>query len=325
VLKTLQENQLKAKQSKCEFGVKSIEYLGHVISANGVATDPTKISAMTNWPLSTTLRALGGFLGLTGYYRKFIKDYELISRPLTNLLKKNAFKWCPEATIAFNNLKQAMCSAPVLALPDFSKPFVLETDASDLGIGAVLMQGKRPIAFLSKSLGIKNQHLSTYEKEFIALLTTVKRWRHYLQGMTFTIRIDHVSLKHLLEQRLTHTLQHKGLCKLLGLDYTIQYKRGVENKAADSLSRIPHSPDSGKLLAITELLPKWTEELKESYIQDEWAAEILSNAQSAIPLPPNITVHGGIIRKRTRMYVGCNNHWRGKIVQSLHDSSVGGH
>lgn len=130
-----------------------------------------------------------------------------------------------------------MCSAPVLAMPDFSLPFILETDASDKGLGAVLMQGKRPIAYLSKALGIKNQGLSTYEKEFMALLTAVQKWRHYLQGGPFIIKTDHMSLKHLLEQRLTHTLQHKGLCKLLGLDYIVQYKKGALNLAADALSR----------------------------------------------------------------------------------------
>jgi RNase H-like domain found in reverse transcriptase len=108
-----------------------------------------------------------------------------------------------------------MCTAPVLAMPDFSKSFTLETDASDKGIEAVLIQGKRPIAFMSKALGIKNQQLSTYENEFLALLTTVQRWRHYLQGMPFVIKTDHISLKHLLDQRLTHTLQHNGLCKLM--------------------------------------------------------------------------------------------------------------
>jgi RNase H-like domain found in reverse transcriptase/Reverse transcriptase (RNA-dependent DNA polymerase) len=175
VLQTLQEHQLKAKQSKCEFGVHKVEYLGHVISANGVSTDPSKIEAMQRWLVPKTLKELGGFLGLTGYYRKFIKNYGIISSPLTNLFKKNAFKWCEDATVAFNTLKSAICAAPVLALPDFSKPFILETDASDLGVGAVLMQGKRPIAFLSKALGIKNQHLSTYEKELIALLTAVQK------------------------------------------------------------------------------------------------------------------------------------------------------
>jgi RNase H-like domain found in reverse transcriptase len=153
-------------------------------------------------------------------------------------------------------LKDAIYTAPVLALSDFTKPFILETNVSDKGMRAVLMQGRRPIAYLSKVLGIKNQQLSTYEKEFLALLTDVHKWRHYLQGTPLVIKIDHISLKHLLEQRLTHTLQHKDLCKLLGLDYIIQYKKNVENKVAYALSRRSHEQGEGASMAVTEINPQ---------------------------------------------------------------------
>jgi RNase H-like domain found in reverse transcriptase len=139
-------------------------------------------------------------------------------------------------------------------MPNFTQPFVLETDASDQGMGAVLMQEKKPVAYMSKALGTKNQALSTYENDLIALLAAVQKWRHYLQGKPFIIKTDHISLKHLLEQRLTHSLQHKGLCKLLGLEYTVQYKKGVENKAADALSRRLEE-DKEELNAVTEIVP----------------------------------------------------------------------
>jgi len=155
--------------------------LGHIISSQGVSTEPSKIVAVQQWPTPVSLKELRGFLGLTGYYRKFIKNYGMISKPLTLLLKKGTpFVWTPNTKQAFQLLKQALIQAPVLALPDFSKQFVLETDASDAGFGAVLMQEGHPIAYLSKPLSGPNQGLSTYEKECMAILWAVDKWRCYL-------------------------------------------------------------------------------------------------------------------------------------------------
>ena len=164
------------KYSKCSFATQSLEYLGHIISAAGVATDPTKIQAVKEWPVPTDLKQLRGFLGLSGYYRKFIKNYGIISRPLTELLKKNTvFLWTPSHQESFDTLKAALTSAPVLALPDFTKPFTIETDASAVVMGAVLMQNNHPVAYLSKALGVKAQTLSTYEKECLALIMDVTK------------------------------------------------------------------------------------------------------------------------------------------------------
>jgi RNase H-like domain found in reverse transcriptase len=158
---------------------------------------------------------------------------------LTELLKKNRFNWKQEAEVAFVALKEAMCKASVLAISNFNESFTIETDASDKGIGAVLIQSKRPIAFLSKILSPKNHFISTYEKKLLALLDAVIKWRYYLEGKPFVIKTYHISLKRLLEQRLSHDLQDKWLCKLLGLQYMIEYKKGNENKAVDALSRRP--------------------------------------------------------------------------------------
>ncbi|KAJ4784848.1 polyprotein [Rhynchospora pubera] len=327
-LEILMENKLYAKMSKCEFGTEKLEYLGHIISVDGVATDPKKVEVMKNWPTPKSVRELRGFLGLTGYYRRFVKGYGTISKPLTDQLKKNSFGWNEEAEQAFNKLKQAMAEVPVLAMPDFSKTFIIETDASEVGIGAVLMQGRRPIAYLSKGLSVKNKGLSTYEKEFLALLTAVQKWRHYLMGGPFVIRTDQISLKHLLEQRLNHVMQHKGLCKLMGLDYTIEYKKGVENKVADALSRLPGYTDvmeEEKLIAVSELIPQWQEELKLSYENDEWIQKIKEKATKGGQEEAQYTVHNGILRYKGRICVGGSYNWRQKLMKEVHDSITGGH
>lgn len=190
VLSFLLSNQLYAKQSKCVFGCGEVEYLGYIISSDGVRTDPRKIEAMQQWPIPRSVKALRGFLGLKGYYRKFIQNYGVIAAPLTALLKKNAFLWSPQAELAFEALKRAVSSPPVLALPNFSKTFVVDCDASNYGIGAVSMQDHRPLAFHSQALKGRSLHLSTYEKEFLALVSAVKRWRPYLVGKPFIIKTD---------------------------------------------------------------------------------------------------------------------------------------
>lgn len=157
-------------------------------------------------------------MGLAGYYRKFVRHFGIISKPLTNLLKKNTlFIWTPDHETAFLILKQALCNSPVLALPNFSRPFCIETDASKGGVGAVLMQDGHPLAYLSKALGPKSCGLSTYEKEYMAILLAVQSWRSYLQFQEFVILTDQKSLIQLGDQRLHTTWQQKVFSKLLGL------------------------------------------------------------------------------------------------------------
>nr|GEW73402.1 putative mitochondrial protein [Tanacetum cinerariifolium] len=164
VLQVMQDNTLFAKKSRCSFAVTQVEYLRHKTSTQGVSTDPSKIKAMLKWPTPTTIKQLKGFLGLTGYYRRFMKNYASISQPHTTLLKKNAFKWIDAAKLANNYLKKAMMEAPMLTLPNFDQEFFVETDASGTGIEVVLCQNGNPIAYLSKTLATKHQSLSTYTR-----------------------------------------------------------------------------------------------------------------------------------------------------------------
>ena len=176
--------------------------MGHIISGEGVKADPRKTTAMQQWLVLTTVKALRGFLGLTSYYRKFIKGYGTIAKPLIYLLKKDSFLWSDTALEAFNALKVAVIQPPILALPNFSKPFTIECNASSIGLGAVLMQDNKPIAFHNQALKGKYQHFSTYEIELLAFETAVKRWRPYLVGKPFIVKTDHQSLEFLLEQRI---------------------------------------------------------------------------------------------------------------------------
>ena len=237
VLNILKQHQLFARFSKCCFGLQQIDYLGHTLSGSGIAMDEMKLEAIQRWPIPTNLKQMRGFLGLTGYYRRFIKSYATIAAPLTDLLKKDSFVWSPSATHAFETLKQAMTFAPVLTMPNFKEPFVLETDASGSGIGAVLSQNMHPIAYFSKKLLCRMQKQFAYAREFYVITEAMAKFRHYLLGHKFIIKTDQKSLKELLEQRLQTPEQQQWLPKFLGYDFTIQYKPGKENIPADALSR----------------------------------------------------------------------------------------
>lgn len=182
VLQLLWQNQFYVKRSKCSFAQQNISYLGYYVSKDGVSTDKSKIQMVQDSPVPHIVKKLRGFLGIAGYYRKFVRNFGVISKPLTDLLKKNTlFLWTPTANAVFNALKQALVQAPVLAPPDFSQQFVLQTYASGTGIGAVLMQNSHPIACLSKALSPRNLGVSAYEKECLDLLLDVDRWTPYLQ------------------------------------------------------------------------------------------------------------------------------------------------
>ncbi|GKC33896.1 ty3-gypsy retrotransposon protein [Tanacetum coccineum] len=201
-----------------------LEYLGHIIDGHGVSMDPKKIQYVLSWPTPTTVKGVRGFFCLTGYYRKFIKGYGKIARPLTELTKKDNFHWNSDSQSAFDELKQHMNTAPVLALPNFSLPFEIECNASGKGVGAVLMQARRPISYFSKALSDMNLSKSAYEKEIMALALSIQHWRPYLLGRPFTVFTDQKSLKHLLEQRITTSDQQNWISKLLGYQFSICYK-----------------------------------------------------------------------------------------------------
>lgn len=279
---------------------------------------------MQNWPAPQSTKDLRSFLGLAGYYRKFVKNFGIISKPLTNLLKKHEqFIWTSVHEEAFNALKSALVSAPVLALPDFTQQFIVETDASDKGVGAVLQQNGHPIAFVSKALGPRNQGLSIYEKECLAILMAIDHWRQYLMQGEFLILTDQKSLIHLDDQKLTTPWQHKALTKMLGLQYKICYRKGHDNKAADALSRLP--PTAGQeVIAMSHVQPVWLQQLADGYLLHPETKKLLAALSLKSPID-DYSLKDGIIRYKSRIWVAHNPTAQNSILQALHSSPVGGH
>jgi hypothetical protein len=279
--------------------------LGHVISATGVATDPDKVQSIREWPLPSDTKQLRSFLGLAGYYRKFVRHFAILARPLTDLLKKGTmFVWTQDHTTAFKLLQQALMTTPVLALLDFSKTFHIQTDASDLGVGAVLLQDGHPLAFVSKALGPRTRGLSTYEKEYLAVLVAVDQWRAYLQHGEFVIFTDQRSLVHITDQRLHTPWQLKLYTKLVGLQYKIVYKPGASNQAADALSR--HPAPSAHLHAISSSTPAWLNDVISGYGKDPAALQLIQELSVAPGSRPPYTLSDGVLRLRDRIWIGSN-------------------
>jgi transposase InsO family protein len=324
VLQLLAQDQWVVKLKKCQFAKQEIHYLGHILSSQGVHTDPAKITAIQSWPVPANVRELRGFLGLAGFYRKFVRHFAIIARPLTNLLKKNTlFVWTEEHQQAFQALQQALCSAPVLGIPNFTKVFAIETDACQTGVGAVLLQDGHPLAYISKPLGVKTQGLSTYEKEYLAILIAVEQWRSYLQLAEFVIYTDQKALIHLNDQRLNTVWQQRVFSKLLGLTYRVVYKKGSDNSAADSLSRRPHPEESCR--AISVVTPQWCADIVRGYSADVQATKLLTKLAANATAVPNFALVDGLLQFKHRIWVGNNPVMQQQLIQSLHSSPLGGH
>jgi hypothetical protein len=196
-----------------------------------------------------------------------------------------------------------LTTALVLALPNFAEPFVLEIDACDKGVGAVLLQKGHPIAYLSKALGPKASAMSTYEKECLAILMALDKWKSYLQHQPFTILTNQKSLIHLEDQKLVTGIQHKAFIKLLGFQYKLQYKKGTDNSTAGGLSRQAHDEELG---AISTSIPKWLETVIEGYQQDEQTKALLSELCITKVNDKGFSLSEGVIRYKGRIWLG--NH-----------------
>jgi hypothetical protein len=252
VLQRLHDHKLAVKRSKCTFGAESVAYLGHVITAQGVSMDANKVAAVQAWRRPRSVREIRSFLRLMGYYKKFIQSYDEIAAPLTNLLKREAFGSTQEAEAVFKLLKASPTMAPVLQLPDFTITFTVECDASGSRFGVVLPQGGGPIAFFIHAVVPHHVKLAVYERELIGLVKAVQHWWPYLWSCQYIVRTDHYSLKYMLDQRLLTILQHAWVSKLFGYRFTVEFKPGHLNVAADALSRHDEEPPSVKVVSLPE-------------------------------------------------------------------------
>lgn len=255
IFKALKNANLKIQIDKCNFFCKETEYLGHVLTQNGIKPNPKKIKDISELKLPTTPKQIKSFLGITGFYRKFIKNYAKIAQPMTKYLRKDAKVNTLDSSYiyAFEQLKTLITSHPILKYPDFNKPFKINTDASQYAIGAVLLQDNHPVAYASRTLNNHEIRYSTTEKELLACVWGIKHFRPYIYGKKFELQTDHQALKWLHTKYLGKDLNSRLQRWILSLgeyNISIEYLKGKDNKIADFLSRI--NTDNNEINKLTE-------------------------------------------------------------------------
>ena len=334
VLDVLRRNQLYGKLSKCEFFRSKISFLGHTLSADGKGMEEDKVQAIRDWPVPKNVPELRSFLGLAGYYQEFVRNYSGVCAPLTELLKKDTeFKWAEAQQQAFENLKTALTSAPVLVLPDPKLPFMVMTDASGVAVGASLNQdhgrGWQPVAFLSKKLQPAETRYPTHEQEQLAIILALKKWRHHVYGTKVKVRTDHKSLIYLQTQPQLSNRQKRWSEFLAEFDLDIEYKAGKENVVADALSRrsdyeLDDSEAAARqaVNAVSHLRVSSLEaDIKQACDEDADCQSILK--QCRVPY----AIREGLIycNNQDRVYIPNNKQLKTRILREIHDAPTGGH
>ncbi|PIO32203.1 hypothetical protein AB205_0160660 [Aquarana catesbeiana] len=297
VLKRLHEEGLKLSMEKCQFYQSSVNYLVHIVSEEGIATDPEKLEAVTSWPRPMNVTELRSFLGFCSYYRRFVEGFAKIAHPLTELLKNQEEtdvdsekpgkqkegprkkkesilnQWTQECEETFSQLKKSFTTAPVLAYADPTKPYELHVDASRDGLGGVLYQDHnghlRPVAYVSRSLSPAEKNYPTHKLEFLALKwVVVDKLRDYLYGAEFVVKTDNNPLTYLFTTAKLDATGHRWLAALSTFSFSLKYRPGTGNRDADALSRRPHSPLSSQE-DWTQLAPEGVRALCEGAVKQE--------------------------------------------------------
>ena len=306
ILQNLVKHNLKLKPEKCDFAKEKVTFLGHVVSSKGVEPDPGNISKVKNYPEPKTIKQVRTYLGLTSYYRKFIQNYAKIAAPLNKLLRKNApFEWGPAQHQAFATLKDALISPPILCYPDFDKEFIVQTDASQFALGAILSQKdnglERPVAYASRTLSKPEMNYSTTEKECLAIVYALKHFRPYVYGRKFKVSTDHKALEYVMKHKDPSSRLMRWALLLQEYDMEIEYRAGAKNGNADAMSRIP---EPTRVCAVTrqqskpDLTPE-QERLKQAQEVHPLYSAIKAKLKGQ-PLPHNMS-------KENRTYI--RNNW----------------
>ncbi|GJS15022.1 putative reverse transcriptase domain-containing protein [Tanacetum coccineum] len=286
-----EKEELYAKFSKCEFWIPKVQFLGHVIDSEGIHVDPAKIESIKDWTSSLSPTEIRQFLGLAGYYRRFIEGFSKIAKPMTKLTQKKVkFEWGDKQEAAFQLLKQKLCSAPILALPEGSEDFIAYCDASKKGLGAVLMQREKVISYASRQLKIHEKNYTTHDLELGAVVFALKIWRHYLYGTKCTVFTDHKSLQHILDQKELNMRQRRWLELLSDYDCDIRYHPGKAISDADSFkagkntgrrkSENIKSEDVGGMLIENAKFP---EAIREQKLEPRTDGTLCLNGRSWLP------------------------------------------
>ncbi|XP_026442070.1 uncharacterized protein LOC113341386 [Papaver somniferum] len=229
--------KLFAAIKKCSFMTDRVVFLGYVVTKDGIKVDDSKVEVVRNWTTPTTLHEVRSFHGFASFYRRFIHHFSTVMEPITECMKVGKFSWSEEADKAFEAVKTKLITAPLLVLPDFSKPFELHCDASKVGIGAVLSHEGRPVAYFSEKLNGAKTNYNTYDVEFYAIVQALKHWRHYLIHNEFIMFSDHDSLRHINSQEKLSSRHGKWASYLHEFTFVLKHKAGSQNQVADALSR----------------------------------------------------------------------------------------
>jgi hypothetical protein len=238
VLERLRQQKLYAKFSKCEFWMEKVAFLGHVLSAEGITVDPSKVVLVTKWEQTLNVTDVRSFLGMAGYYRRSIENFSNIAKPMIELLKNNTnFEWSEECEKSFQELKKRLTTALVLTLLDIKKDFVVYCDASRQGLSYVLMQEGKVVAYASRQLKKHKENYPTHDLELATVVHTLKIWRHYLMGNRCELFTDHKSLKYFFNQTELNMWKRRWLELIKDYDVEINYHPGKANVVADALSR----------------------------------------------------------------------------------------